>query len=134
LEAELRRRGVTGVSPYGSFARGEATAASDVDLLLSVAPGARFSLLEMSDVRLLVADRLGRGAAVVGGRGPHPRVPGAHRRRSRPGLLMARASVADRLRHVLAGVALVRSFTLGRTAHDYTRDPMLRRTVERSIA
>jgi predicted nucleotidyltransferase len=65
MEAELRRRGVSGVTLYGSLARGKATPASDIDLLLSVALGARFSLIEMSDVRLLVTDRLGRDAAVV---------------------------------------------------------------------
>ena len=65
MEGELRRRGVIGLRLYGSLARGEATAASDVDLVLTVAPDRPFSLLDMSAVRLLVADRLGREAAVV---------------------------------------------------------------------
>ena len=65
MEGELRRHGVAGLRLYGSLARGEASEASDIDLLLTLAPGTCFSLLEMSAVRLLVTDRLGREAAVV---------------------------------------------------------------------
>jgi uncharacterized protein with HEPN domain len=46
---------------------------------------------------------------------------------------MPGASVADRLRHILDEIALVRSFTAGRTVADHARDPMLRRAIERSI-
>lgn len=40
-EAELRARGVESVTVFGSVARGEASAASDVDL--AIRPGAGFS-------------------------------------------------------------------------------------------
>ena len=65
IEPELRRQGVAGQQLYGSSARGEATERSDVDLLLTPAPGTPFSLVEMGGVRLLVTQRLGREAAVV---------------------------------------------------------------------
>ena len=65
IEPELRRRGVVGLRLFGSSARGEATLASDVDLLLTPAPGRRFSLLDMSSVRLFVSEHLGREAAVM---------------------------------------------------------------------
>ncbi|MFO1037201.1 MAG: nucleotidyltransferase domain-containing protein [Geminicoccaceae bacterium] len=65
MEGDLRRRGVLGLGLYGSLARAEATPSSDVDLLLTVERGAPFTLLDMSEVRLLVADRLGRDAGVV---------------------------------------------------------------------
>ena len=65
IEPELRRRGVVGLRLFGSLARGEATQASDVDLLLTPAPGRLLSLLDMSGVRLFVSDHVGREAAVV---------------------------------------------------------------------
>jgi hypothetical protein len=65
IEPELRQRGVAGLRLFGSSARGEATPVSDVDLLLTPAPGRRFSLLDMSGVRLFVSEHLGREAAVV---------------------------------------------------------------------
>jgi predicted nucleotidyltransferase len=65
IEPELRRQGVVGLRLYGSLARGEATPASDVDLLLTPAPDRTFSLLDMSNVRLLVTERLDREAGVV---------------------------------------------------------------------
>ena len=65
IEPQLRRQGVVGLRLYGSLARGEATDASDVDLLLTPAPDRPFSLLDMSGVRLLVTERLAREAAVV---------------------------------------------------------------------
>ena len=65
IEPELRRQGVAGLRLYGSLARGEATPLSDVDLLLTPAPDPPFSLLDMSNVRLFVTERLEREAGVV---------------------------------------------------------------------
>jgi uncharacterized protein len=65
LKGKLCRRGVAGLAVYGSLARREATEASDVDLVLTLRPDARFSLLDLSEVRLLASDRLGREASVV---------------------------------------------------------------------
>ena len=65
LKGELCRRGVAGLEVHGSLARGEAAEVSDVDLVLTLRPDARVSLLDLSDVRLLASDRLGREASVV---------------------------------------------------------------------
>ena len=46
---------------------------------------------------------------------------------------MARASVADRLQHVLGEIELLRSFTVAKGIDDYRADPTLRRAVERSL-
>ncbi|MFO1037202.1 MAG: HepT-like ribonuclease domain-containing protein [Geminicoccaceae bacterium] len=46
---------------------------------------------------------------------------------------MARASVHDRLRHVLDEIALIRSFVAERSRDDHRQMPMLRRAVERSL-
>ena len=65
IEPELRRRGVAGLRLFGSMARGQATRSSDIDLLVRPVPGRLLSLLDLSDVRLCISDRLGREASVV---------------------------------------------------------------------
>lgn len=46
---------------------------------------------------------------------------------------MARASVADRLRHILDEIEFLRSFTATKDAGEFQADRMLRRAVERSL-
>jgi uncharacterized protein len=45
---DIRRRGVTRLALFGSTARGEAGASSDVDLLIEVDPHARFTLVDLA--------------------------------------------------------------------------------------
>jgi uncharacterized protein with HEPN domain len=45
---------------------------------------------------------------------------------------MAGASTADRLRHILDEIGLVRSFVAGKEPSGSRRDPLLRRAIERS--
>jgi predicted nucleotidyltransferase len=45
-EPELRRRGVLHAALFGSLARGEATPASDIDILIELAPDAPIDLFE----------------------------------------------------------------------------------------
>lgn len=59
-EAELRRRGIRHLSVFGSMARGEGRADSDVDIAIDIEPGRSFSLIRMEDTRLLLEDILGR--------------------------------------------------------------------------
>ena len=59
-EAELRRRGIRHLSIFGSLARGEDRADSDVDIAIEIEPGRSFSLIRMEDTRLLLEDALGR--------------------------------------------------------------------------
>jgi uncharacterized protein len=59
-EAELRRRGVRHLAVFGSLARGEAGADSDVDIAVEIEPGRSFSLIRMEETRLLLEDALGR--------------------------------------------------------------------------
>ncbi len=59
-EAELRRRGIRHVSVFGSVARGDEVAGSDVDVAVDIEPGRSFSLIRMEDARLLLEDALGR--------------------------------------------------------------------------
>ncbi len=57
-EAEIRARGVTRLTPFGSIARGEAGPSSDVDLLIEVDPDAKFTLIVAAEVQA-AAERLG---------------------------------------------------------------------------
>ncbi len=59
-EPELRRRGVTHLSVFGSLARGEARDDSDIDIAVEIETGRSFSLIRMEDTRLLLEDVLGR--------------------------------------------------------------------------
>jgi hypothetical protein len=56
---KLRSRGVERVGLYGSTARGEATASSDVDLLLSLCPRS-ISLFELAGLQEELEQLLGR--------------------------------------------------------------------------
>ena len=60
FEPELRALGVTRLALFGSLARGEADARSDVDLLALIDPRARFSLIDLIALEERLADRLGR--------------------------------------------------------------------------
>ncbi|MBM3569602.1 MAG: nucleotidyltransferase [Alphaproteobacteria bacterium] len=59
-EAEIRARGVRHVAIFGSTARGAARADSDIDLLVSVPPERKFSLIDQASLKELVADFIGR--------------------------------------------------------------------------
>ena len=64
-EAELRALGVTKLWLFGSVARGDARPDSDVDVLIDIVPGRKFSLLDLAAVRLELCDLLEREAGVV---------------------------------------------------------------------
>jgi len=59
LRPEFERRGVTGLSLFGSRARGDNRPDSDVDIVVDFAKNARFSLLEVVGLGQFVEDRLG---------------------------------------------------------------------------
>jgi predicted nucleotidyltransferase len=59
-ELELRRRGVSHLAVFGSVARGEDRADSDVDLAVEIEEGRSFSLIRMEETRLLLEDVLRR--------------------------------------------------------------------------
>lgn len=65
-----RRRGVTRMLVFGSMARGDAGDASDVDLLVTLAPG--ISGLALGGLLADAQDLLGRRVDVVTEAGLHP--------------------------------------------------------------
>ena len=70
LLALARRRGVTGVRVFGSMSRGDGNNSSDVDLLVTLAPGT--SALALGGLLLDAQDLLGRRVDVVTEASLHP--------------------------------------------------------------
>jgi hypothetical protein len=70
LLALARRRGVTGVRVFGSMSRGDASDESDVDLLVTLAPGT--SALALGGLLLDAQELLGRRVDVVTEASLHP--------------------------------------------------------------
>lgn len=70
LIALARRRGVTSVRVFGSMRRDDARDDSDVDLLVTLAPGT--SALAMGGLLMDAQDLLGRRVDVVTEAGLHP--------------------------------------------------------------
>ena len=70
LLALARRRGITGVRVFGSMSRGDANNNSDVDLLVTLAPGT--SALALGGLLLDAQDLLGRRVDVVTEASLHP--------------------------------------------------------------
>jgi uncharacterized protein len=58
-ETELKAAGIVRLSLFGSVARGNASAKSDVDLMAEFEPGKQFSLLDMVRIENRLADILG---------------------------------------------------------------------------
>lgn len=63
--AEIRARGVTRLDLFGSAARGDAEESSDIDVVVDVAPGRKFSLIDLAGLRSLLSELLDRETDVV---------------------------------------------------------------------
>ncbi|MBV8915931.1 MAG: nucleotidyltransferase domain-containing protein [Acetobacteraceae bacterium] len=59
-EADLRAAGIRGLSLFGSVARGDAEADSDVDLAAELAPEARIGLFALAALERRLSELLGR--------------------------------------------------------------------------
>jgi predicted nucleotidyltransferase len=59
-EAELRRAGIRHLSLFGSVARGDAAAASDIDLAAEFDPGAHMDLFRLTALERRLGEILGR--------------------------------------------------------------------------
>jgi predicted nucleotidyltransferase len=72
FEPRLRALGATALFLFGSTARGEATAESDLDLFLEYDPASRFSLLDIVEAKHMVEDELGVSVDMTTRGGLHP--------------------------------------------------------------
>ena len=76
LEPALRAEGVTSLALFGSRARGDNRADSDIDLLIEVDKERPFSLLNLIGVAHVVQDGVGGRADIVMRRSLEPRFRG----------------------------------------------------------
>src|SRR3984957_6603854 len=74
LEKPLREHGLSSLALFGSVIRGTARADSDIDVLIDVAPEARFSLIDLVSVKDFLEERLGRKVDVVTKEGLDPAI------------------------------------------------------------
>ncbi len=68
--------GASALYLFGSLARDEAGPESDVDVFVDVDPARRFSLLNMSGIRLIIMDEIGRDVDITTRDALHPRSVG----------------------------------------------------------
>ena len=64
-EGEIRARGVTRLALFGSTVREDTREDSDVDVVVDIEPGRKFSLIDLASLRVLLCDVFGCGADVV---------------------------------------------------------------------
>jgi predicted nucleotidyltransferase len=71
---QLRAMGAERLSVFGSVARDEADADSDVDILVELTPGARIGMFEFLALQETLADLLGRDVDLATPASLHPKL------------------------------------------------------------
>jgi predicted nucleotidyltransferase len=70
----IRAEGATGLYLFGSVARDQAHALSDIDVFVDYDPNSTFSLLNVSGIRLIIMDEIGRDVDITTSNSLHPRL------------------------------------------------------------
>ncbi len=73
-EAELRQAGIQHLSLFGSVARGDAEADSDVDLVAEFDPAARMDLIRLVGLERRIGEALGRIVEILAEPVENPRL------------------------------------------------------------
>ena len=142
---EIRGLGVTRLALFGSMARDQARPDSDIDLLVDIDRGRKFSLFDQVGLRHYFEGLLGRRVEVARRKGlkpflrdgiiaeaieiyPQPRQP-----KDVGDTVVTRRGPRQRLEDMIDAVRAIESYTAGKGLEDYRRDPLLRDAVERRI-
>jgi uncharacterized protein len=72
IEPQLRRDGVCALYLFGSVARGDFDAESDVDLIFDIAPGSHFSLFDQARIKRELSELLRTEVDFIPRRALHP--------------------------------------------------------------
>ena len=59
LSGSIRERGVTSLAIFGSRARGDHRAESDLDIVVDFVPGSGFSLIQLCAVERIIEEQIG---------------------------------------------------------------------------
>jgi hypothetical protein len=70
----IKARGATALYLFGSAARNQAEAGSDLDLFVDYDPAKKFSLVDLVDIKLLLEDELGISVDVTTRDSLHPKL------------------------------------------------------------
>jgi predicted nucleotidyltransferase len=70
----IRAEGATALYLFGSVARDQAVATSDIDVFIDYDPNSNFSLLNLSGIRLIIMDEIGREVDITTSSSLHPRL------------------------------------------------------------
>jgi uncharacterized protein len=70
----IRAQGATALYLFGSVARDQAQAMSDIDIFVDYDPNGAFSLLNLSGIRLIIMDEIGRNVDITTSSSLHPRL------------------------------------------------------------
>jgi len=70
----IRAEGATALYLFGSVARDQARSTSDIDVFVDYDPNSKFSLLNLSGIRLIIMDEIGREVDITTSTSLHPRL------------------------------------------------------------
>jgi len=70
----IRAEGATALYLFGSVARDQAVATTDIDVFVDYDPNSTFSLLNLSGIRLIIMDEIGREVDITTSSSLHPRL------------------------------------------------------------
>jgi len=73
-EAAVRGLGARALFLYGSTARDQGGAGSDLDIFIEYDKSSRFSLMELVGIKLLLEDKIGANVDIATREGLHPRL------------------------------------------------------------
>ncbi|MBX9899091.1 MAG: nucleotidyltransferase domain-containing protein [Qipengyuania sp.] len=72
MQPELARSGIAALYLFGSFARGDSRADSDIDLAFDVEPDSKFNLFDQASLQTMLEERLGRHVDFLARHAIHP--------------------------------------------------------------